>query len=111
MTRFICFLLLFCGCTFKVLAQRETDNWYFGQNASLEFNQNGMPASFQNSAMSTMAGCASISDKQGNLLFYTDGETVWNRLHQVMLNGTGLGGSAQATQCSIIVPKPGSRSS
>ena len=92
------------------LAQRETANWYFGQNASLEFNTAGTPVSFLNSAMVAPMGSASISDRQGNLLFYTDGETVWNRLHQVMQNGTAIGGNKLARQPAIIIPKPGSAS-
>src|SRR4051812_6262880 len=98
MIRFLSFLLFFCSCSLALMAQRETDNWYFGQNASIEFNQSGRPISFNNSAMNTLAGCASISDKQGNLLFYTNGVTVWNRLHQVMQNGSGLAGNANALQ-------------
>lgn len=104
------FFLAFILPMVPALAQRETDNWYFGQNASLEFNAAGNPASFQNSAMNAPSGSASISDRQGNLLFYTDGETIWNRLHQVMVNGSGLLGNKLATQPCIIIPKPGSSS-
>src|SRR5687768_5680731 len=107
----ILFLISFLlSGSFQSFAQRETDNWYFGQNASLEFNAAGTPVSFLNSAMNTTGGSASISDKTGNLLFYTDGETVWNRLHQVMANGTGLAGNKVARQPAIIIPKPGSNS-
>src|SRR5690349_21193492 len=107
------FLLLFFFITFGNLqsfAQREADNWYFGQNASLEFNAAGTPVSFQNSAMIATQGSASISDKSGNLLFYTNGETIWNRLHMPMPNGTGLMGNLTAAQPALIVPKPGSDS-
>ncbi len=110
MIRIISFVFFFLACQLTVFAQRETDNWYFGQNASLEFNAAGLPVSFLNSAMDTPFGSATISDKAGNLLFYTDGETVWNRLHQVMQNGTGLTGNKQAAQPAIIIPKPGSTS-
>ena len=110
MIRFLLvFLLIFSG-SLQSFAQRETDNWYFGDHASLEFNAAGTPVSFLNSAMNTGTHSASISDRQGNLLFYTDGETVWNRLHQVMQNGSGLTGSKMANQPAIIIPKPGSTS-
>ncbi len=57
--------------------------------------------------MDTKEGCATICDKNGNLLFYTNGITVYNRNHQVMLNGTGLASHISALQSSIIVPWPG----
>ena len=41
-------------------------------------------------------GCASISDKDGNLVCYTNGRTVWNKQHQVMDNGIGLAGGFQS---------------
>jgi hypothetical protein len=41
-------------------------------------------------AISYQEGCATISNSSGQLLFYTDGITVYNRNHQVMPNGTGL---------------------
>ncbi len=58
--------------------------------------------------MHTQEGCASISDFNGNLLFYTDGITVYNRNHGIMPNGTGLKGDFSSTQSAIIVPRPGS---
>ncbi len=56
--------------------------------------------------LSTNEGCSSISDRFGNLLFYSDGTTVWNRNHIVMQNGNGLFGDSSSTQSAIIVPKP-----
>jgi hypothetical protein len=53
-------------------------------------------------------GSASISDASGNLLFYTDGITVWNKNNSVMVNGTGLYAGSSSTQAALIVPLPGS---
>ncbi|MBK6884698.1 MAG: hypothetical protein IPH05_17535 [Flavobacteriales bacterium] len=39
--------------------------------------------------LSTDEGCASISDTNGQLLFYSNGETVWDRNNNVMPNGSG----------------------
>jgi gliding motility-associated-like protein len=58
--------------------------------------------------MSTLEGCATISDRSGSLLFYTDGITIWNRNHQVMTNGTQLFGNPSSSHSGVIVPKPGS---
>ncbi|MCR5861026.1 T9SS type A sorting domain-containing protein [Flavobacterium sp. J372] len=51
-------------------------------------------------------GYASISDSNGNLLFYTDGKKVWNKNHTVMANGT-IGYYPDFTQPVIIIPHPG----
>jgi hypothetical protein len=50
---------------------------------------------------------SSISDADGNLLLFSDGQKVWNRNHAVMPNGNGLMGSPSASQCVLIVPHPG----
>ena len=97
-------LLLFSLSTY---AQHEADKWYFGVNAGLDFF-GGPPVAIYGGAMATTEGCATISDNNGNLLFYTDGVTVWNRNHQVMPNGTGLMGGISSTQSSICIPLPGS---
>lgn len=54
---------------------------------------------------------ASVSDQNGQLQFYTDGETVRGKNHQLMPNGTHLYGSGSGgtnVQILAIVPKPGS---
>ena len=88
-------------------AQKEGNIWYFGENAGLDFNS-GNSVALTNGAMLTNEGCASISDNTGNLLFYTDGITVWNRNHVQMPNGFGLMGHPSSTQAALIVQKPGS---
>jgi len=61
--------------------------------------------------MDTREGCAVVSDQQtGSLLFYTNGENVWNSNHTVMPNGSGLMGHWSSAQSAIIVKKPGSDS-
>lgn len=86
-------------------AQKEASVWYFGRHAGIDF-RNEQPIALTDGALSTEEGSASICDKSGNLLFYTDGVTVYNRLHQVMPNGRNLWGSYTTTQ-TLIVPKPG----
>lgn len=82
-------------------------NWYFGQYAGLTF-KNGVAEPLEDGRLSTSEGCASISDPTtGELLFYTDGVTVWNRLHDVMPNGRGLFGDPSTSQSALIVPAPG----
>ncbi|WP_316633613.1 T9SS type B sorting domain-containing protein [uncultured Flavobacterium sp.] len=100
-------LLLFISLLFAipVSAQKEAAIWYFGFGAGLDFNS-GNPVALTNGKLFTNEGCATISDKYGNLLFYTDGSIVYDKSHKVMPNGTGLLGHRSSTQSAIIVPKP-----
>jgi gliding motility-associated-like protein len=98
------FLLLFFG---KANAQTPADWWYFGNHAGLHFTSGG-PVVLNDGQMTTSEGCTTISDPQGNLLFYSDGITVWDKNHQVMPNGTGLLGNPSSTHSGMAVPRPGS---
>lgn len=90
-----------------ISAQNEAANWYFGRNAGLTFNS-GFPNALLDGELDTIEGCSTISDSQGNLLFYSDGITIWNKNHTVMQNGTGLTGNDSSTQSALIVPQPDS---
>ena len=107
MTRLLLFLAALLLLTQPLAAQRPTDLWYFGQRAGLSF-ASGPPAPLTNGAMTTYEGCATATTRRGELLFYTDGQTVWNRLHQPMPSGRHLMGSGSSTQSALIVPDPGS---
>ncbi|MEO8151352.1 MAG: T9SS type A sorting domain-containing protein [Bacteroidia bacterium] len=87
---------------------KRTWHWYFGGEAGIDFSSSTAVVD-TNSAMNTPEGSACISDTSGNLLFYTDGKNVWNKLHQIMPNGTGLLGglNGSCTQSSLIIPQPG----
>lgn len=103
MRNLILLILLFLGLTTS--AQNETNHWYFGNKAAMDFN-GGVRTILNDSQMNALYGSASISDKQGNLLFYTNGQTIWNKNHQIMDNGEGLKGDPNNTQTSIIIPRP-----
>ncbi|PKQ64318.1 hypothetical protein BZG02_05740 [Labilibaculum filiforme] len=90
-----------------VFGQGQAGIWYFGENAGLDFNVDPAVA-LTDGSLSTEEGCSTVCTVQGDLLFYTDGVTVYNKNHAVMANGTGLDGNASATQSSIIVQQPGS---
>jgi gliding motility-associated-like protein len=90
-------------------AQNEAANWFFGQNAGIQFDNTGsLIGSVNGGQLSTLEGCTTISDTNGNLLFYTDGNLVYNRNHELMPNGTGLFGNSSSTQSALVVPEPGS---
>ncbi len=83
-------------------AQLEANNWYFGNYAGVSFSS-GEPIALLDGALSTSEGVATISNSTGSLLFYTDGQTIWNRNHQIMSNGAGLWGHSSSTQSGVIV--------
>lgn len=84
--------------------------WYFGQNVRLDFGVTGaqgpISSTTTGAAASTIKaeGVTTVSDRQGNLLFYSDGLTIWNRNGAVMSNSTGLSGSSTATQAVAAFP-------
>lgn len=88
-------------------SQGEISKWFFGNRAGLDFTS-GAPVSVSSGMTSTFEGSAVASDAHGNLLFYTDGVTVWTKDHSVMTNGTDLGGDFSSTQSALIIQKPGS---
>jgi len=98
------FCLLFLGWALTTSAQYRNMNWIFPRYQGLDFSQNP-PNIIPNSKIYWAGGASSISSLSGTLLFYTDGDTIWNALHQPMLNGTGLLGSP--THSTISIPHPG----
>uniref|UniRef100_UPI00404808ED PKD domain-containing protein n=1 Tax=Flavobacterium sp. TaxID=239 RepID=UPI00404808ED len=105
MKKYLSILFLLLGLFSQ--AQGEANNWYFGQNAAVTFNS-GTPVALLDSAMQAYEGCATLSDANGQLLFYTDGMNVYDRTHTIMVNGSGLLGHWDSTQSGTIVPLPGS---
>lgn len=90
-------------------AQKEVNIWYFGEGAGIDFNFDPPQVLSDNTSFSQLEGVATICDKNGSLLFYTDGRKIWNRNHQVMPNGDNLNGHFSATQAGVIVPIPGNK--
>lgn len=101
---YIIYFLLFI-ITSSAYSQKEGANWYFGNKAGINFSS-GAPVPLGNGKIQTLEGSATISDLNGNLLFYTDGTLVYDRNHQLMPNGINLKGNVSSTQSAIIVPKP-----
>jgi hypothetical protein len=104
--RIYLFLLIIFTSLFG-FSQGEANHWYFGNKAGLDFTS-GTPVVDLNGQINTLEGCAVLSTPSGQLLFYTDGVTVYDRNHQVMPNGTGLFGDSSTTQSATILQKPDS---
>lgn len=99
--------LIFCFQSYLTIAQGEANNWFFGQRAGLNFSS-GEPTILTGSKLNTTEGCATFSDSNGDLLFYTDGTSVWDKNHDYMPSANNtLKGNSSSTQSAIIVPHPG----
>lgn len=95
--------------------KNENKVWQFGRKALVDFNTVPPTAQSTNIAQAATEGCATVSDSTGQLLFHTQGTTVWNRNGVIMPNGnfiTGIPAPAlptiSTTQGSLIMPVPDS---
>jgi hypothetical protein len=110
-TASILFLTLWSLATYS---QRNA-YWFFGDSAGLHFDGGVIPVPVLTAGLSTTEGCTTMSDEEGNLLFYSDGFNVWDRTGEIMPNGEELTfdefGSGNPyhsiTQSAISVPIPG----
>ena len=93
------------------LLDQSNNVWYFGNGAGLDFNPDPnnpnapLPRPVGHN-QNIPAGTTTISDGTGQVLFFTDGETVWDLNGDVMENGDDIGGSNLSAQSVIAVPVP-----
>lgn len=94
----------------SLFSQRQADNWLVG-DFGLQFIKDSV-AIRHDYAQHESRGAGIISDKNGNLLFYTDGFNVWNKNHTLMPNGSNVlsvSGGPKLHE-SVVIPQPGSES-
>lgn len=126
---FVVCLILLCGI--NTYAQKEAYNWFYGSGQGITWNQTqtfegipidnpsarvpleGIPTRYESTAvrpqmypMSTREGVFSMSDSNGNLMFYSSGSTIYNANHVTMKNATGLEGHTSSAQSGIVLPFP-----
>lgn len=112
------------GCTYQdrinvdVCGEKKESQgvkWYFGQNAGLDFGGGGAPNPLTDGNLSTIEGSSSIANTKGQLLFYSDGITIYDKngdpMKSIIPGDTSatkipLGGNRRSTQSALIVPKP-----
>lgn len=105
-------------------AQKEWNNWVMGRDLHLDWGEYAMPPApsgpypfLPTGLQSTPAffsgeGVSSISNKQsGQLLFYSNGEKVWDKNYNIVPDAFGstsyiLKGNDNCTQSSLIIPFP-----
>lgn len=74
-------------------AQKESNIWYF-YNGGLNFStQPPTLLSRLDSKLRNNLCAITMADSVGNLIFYSNGDTVWNKAHNIMQNGIGIGGN------------------
>ena len=81
-------------------------HWTFGDKCHIRFPGGGDPVVDSPHGFNAQEGCASISDSNGNLLFYTDGRVLYDANH-VAIPSPPLGGTPSSTHSAIIVPPAG----
>jgi len=88
-------------------SQGEWNNWYFGWHAAMKF-VSGNPVGITGSASyASASSTTTVSDSTGNLLFYANMWTIWNRNNVIMSNGNGLLGGSLCRQPIFSAPVPG----
>lgn len=87
----------------------QNNIWTYSSGYGLDFNS-GTPVPFT-VPLRSLGGSATLANSAGSLLFYTQGDTIWNKNNQVMANGAGLiapytsnVGGSQAEQGQLIIP-------
>ncbi|WP_215224516.1 gliding motility-associated C-terminal domain-containing protein [Echinicola shivajiensis] len=93
----------------------QTNNiWYFGDGAGLDFNpdpddpEGPVPRPVEDPGFTwdLPAGTTTISDQSGQVLFYTDGKTVWDLNGNPMQGGEDIGGDNNSSQSVIAIKVP-----
>ncbi len=96
----------------STFAQKQASIWYFGHHAGLDFSTSPPTVLEDGNKMATFEGCTTICDSSGNLLFYSDGISIWDSSHNLMKDNLGnpvnnLKGDPSAVQSGLVVPNPG----
>ncbi len=90
--------------------QQRTAHWIFGNGFHVQFSDSVIIRNNNIEEFYSFQGGSTISDEQGDLLFYTNSQEIWNSNNEILLGGDSIStgefyyfGSSQ-TQGSIILP-------
>ena len=96
-----------CDCPSNPCEPAEGNLWYFGVQSGLDFSTDPPTVLTDGKTQANYLFSSAVqSDNQGNLLFYSDGIHVYDRLHNIMPNGS-LAPSGTPPSEMLIVPHPG----
>jgi hypothetical protein len=105
-TKHLFFIALFFVLLINLAKAQHGNVWVYGIGNTLDFNQSP-PVDAPQRPMQAFEGSAVACDSLGNLLFYTNGITVYDKNDQIMPNGDSLKGGSSASMAAQIVPWPG----
>lgn len=95
------------------LQNQNNGIWYFGDGAGLNFNPDPEDESAptprpieESHGQNIPAGTTTITDVNGEVLFFTDGQSVWDLNGDLMENGDNIGGDNSATQAVTAIGVP-----
>ena len=105
------YLTLSCIIFFNVIlfSQKEANTWIFGFNNLVDFNNEPPTVDFipANGDFFAERNTVSHSNGDGDLLFYSDGFSIFNKNHEIMPNGFGLlSDPSNASHPVFVIPKP-----
>src|SRR6187551_3696479 len=107
------FFMMVMVCSSPVWSQNlEEHNWYLGSGSKvIQFARPDYAPKVINRTGGSITygtgGSAVATDaNSGNLLFYTDGNNVYDASNNLM-PGSGLGGNTAINQPAVIAPVPG----
>ncbi len=107
-------ILLIAGFIYNntnAFGQYENHVWYFGEeNIGIKFDlDTNEPQAYNFHQPLNREGCSiATNPTTGEVLFYTDGRTVYNAQNLIVENGEDLGACPSSAQAAVIVPVPGS---
>lgn len=105
-------LLLLLAGAFPIKGQNNASlNWYFGgSDRGIRFNRGThtvTEAANPAASFGTGGGAVASNPINGNLLFLTDGTTIYDASGAAMPNGTGISGNPSGNQPAVVAAVPG----
>lgn len=105
MKKIYLFLFFSLFSTF-LFSQKEANNWVLGSGILLDFTSSPPAgASILSSDYNCDNSPISISDSEGNLLFYAGNSYIFDRNHNIMPNGN-VDGVTWEPNSIYVIPKP-----
>jgi gliding motility-associated-like protein len=100
------FFNVFLLCLILNVSAQRGKHWYFADSAALKFDASSITSLINSSLGNGQLGasCTTMSDTSGTLLFYNNGMDIWNKHHQIMLNGGNIANNGGNQIISIPLP-------
>jgi hypothetical protein len=110
---FVIFIFLCLILSNYSFSQKEGNVWVFADSAAIDFNS-GSPVPFLGTGLLSQQSSSSVSDSNGQLLFYAGAYTfinnggyeggVFNKHNELLLNGTGIFSNTNMPQSTLLLP-------